>query len=1134
MILSNMESSEDRKNAIEDCEDQKNNSETAVTEKDKNDNESSKKSNKINNLTNALEQSDNIESKTNVNRSKDNVSNESDVKSRKQSAKKHSRIEAESQENNSVENRLDGKKPDVSKSTSEETQASETRSSLSVGKDVKINGAEIKGESAVKEGKRKRRMSRLVDTCLQGRDPSVEKNERINKRKRSRSDEDKFCWRCHKESVDSHCTACPRSWHRRCMGGGPQPTPQNWICGECATILKAENAETRSPAMAQLSVEQLCTLLRHVVGRMRDYPGSEPFWKAVDLNEVPNYLDYVVKPMDLSLLESNVRAKLYGSTEAFMADAKWIQHNCIVFNTCGGVYTDTSKLTNAARQIIKAARQEVSEIEACSDCYGHARNLPRPQPSWFIEPCRRPHPLVWAKLKGFPFWPAKAMSRINGQGHVDVRFFGAHDRAWVPIRDLFLYSEDPPAPLPRKRKADMDECVREITRHCRKLELAFGQFKFAPPKIQYNPRDPLQIKLMLPNYDPLQPSTPAVVSPNTSPRRKPPLRKRGFYLTKKSCSEESTTNNASDFANNSTPPQGDSDNDCEKYIEASRIPKVSLSNKLNKSKLPPLAKSNENQKVIHNSSDNGNFHQKKIRMNCNRSNTSNDTDNLDDSVKTDDDSQLEQRYRRRWDANNSSDGHSSSENEVSLEIRKSSKFGSVKSHKGEDDTEANDTKIHNNLCNETRSVQDSKIKIKSPKTNKNPVRVYKPKTRMVNQVNAERAKATASNEQKKLIECTENIISRQDQPLNRLLAPANTSAQSTAIVSDICISTAVTIANSVSVPNNPMNSVTKSVHNANLITASTISPSSTITAALNTDPIASSSMGSIFLPRITLLESTTKMNPTKDCLIMTEETTMVKEEPKDQPQNHTPKKESKARKSFLNKPPMFPQISPTSPPKAPASPPDAMVYIPGHRTESEHDHSLLSPEAGPLSAQLHRGGQELAKRMAQLMEEALTEAAQINSNNSDNSGMNQRATVHYLKLQIERMRWQHQQHLAELKHNTDLTLREMRASLEAERYRAIEETKREAEEEKLRSIEETKRKQWCALCGNEALFYCCWNTAYCDYPCQQAHWSTHMRTCAQNPPPNTIITATANVSQQQVMPSLVMTSPHASSSVWGA
>ena len=37
-----------------------------------------------------------------------------------------------------------------------------------------------------------------------------------------------------------------------------------------------------------------------------------------------------------------------------------------------------------------------------------------------------PHTLIWAKLKGYPFWPAKALREVNGQ--VDVRFFGAHDR----------------------------------------------------------------------------------------------------------------------------------------------------------------------------------------------------------------------------------------------------------------------------------------------------------------------------------------------------------------------------------------------------------------------------------------------------------------------------------------------------------------------------------------------------------------------------------------------------------------------------------------------------------------------------------------------------------------------------------
>lgn len=44
---------------------------------------------------------------------------------------------------------------------------------------------------------------------------------------------------------------------------------------------------------------------------------------------------------------------------------------------------------------------------------------------------------------------------------------------------------------------------------------------------------------------------------------------------------------------------------------------------------------------------------------------------------------------------------------------------------------------------------------------------------------------------------------------------------------------------------------------------------------------------------------------------------------------------------------------------------------------------------------------------------------------------------------------------------------------------------------------ETKKKQWCANCGKEAVFYCCWNTSYCDYPCQQGHWPVHMASCSQ-------------------------------------
>ena len=72
---------------------------------------------------------------------------------------------------------------------------------------------------------------------------------------------------------------------------------------------------------------------------------------------------------------------------------------------------------------MKVCRQEMGEIENCPDCYLNAHVNRK---HWFIEACNIPHLIVWAKLKGHPYWPAKAMRCVNGS--VDVRFFGAHDR----------------------------------------------------------------------------------------------------------------------------------------------------------------------------------------------------------------------------------------------------------------------------------------------------------------------------------------------------------------------------------------------------------------------------------------------------------------------------------------------------------------------------------------------------------------------------------------------------------------------------------------------------------------------------------------------------------------------------------
>lgn len=161
----------------------------------------------------------------------------------------------------------------------------------------------------------------------------------------------------------------------------------------------------------------------------------------------------------------------------------------------------------------------------------------------------------------------------------------------------------------------------------------------------------------------------------------------------------------------------------------------------------------------------------------------------------------------------------------------------------------------------------------------------------------------------------------------------------------------------------------------------------------------------------------------------------------------------------------------------------------------------LPPEAGPLSAELNKHSHKLAEMMRNSLEEVLGGLIGVGT---------PEARLAALQLELERCNWRHQQELIEVRHNADVMLVEMRANLEAEKQRAVDEARRQMEQklaeirrqmevqmaekiaemrrqadiEKQRAIEETKKKQWCANCGKEALFFCCWNTSYCDYPCQ--------------------------------------------------
>ena len=170
-----------------------------------------------------------------------------------------------------------------------------------------------------------------------------------------------------------------------------------------------------------------------------------------------------------------------------------------------------------------------------------------------------------------------------------------------------------------------------------------------------------------------------------------------------------------------------------------------------------------------------------------------------------------------------------------------------------------------------------------------------------------------------------------------------------------------------------------------------------------------------------------------------------------------------------------------------------LISQPGHGLPGlqhrPNGRSNLPLATGTVSEQLNVVASGIAEYMRHGIEEVLRELSAQGSHE---------ATIKGLQLELEKMQWRHQQELTEVKQGIDIMLKDMKTNMAKDSQRTIEEFKKQAEMERQKAILETKKKQWCSHCGKEAIFYCCWNTSYCDYPCQQAHWPSHMATCSQS------------------------------------
>ncbi|XP_011600916.2 protein kinase C-binding protein 1 isoform X1 [Takifugu rubripes] len=1002
---------------------------------------------------------------------------------------------------------------------------------------------------------------------------------------------DFYCWLCHREGQVLCCELCPRVYHAKCLKLPAEPEG-DWFCPECEKITVAECIETQSKAMTMLTIDQLSYLLKFALQKIKQ-PGTEPFQKPVSLEQHPDYAEYIFHPMDLCTLEKNIKKKMYGCTEAFLADMKWILHNCIIYN--GGNH----KLTATAKVIVKICEHEMNEIEVCPECY---LSSCQKRENWFCEPCSQPHPLVWAKLKGFPFWPAKALREKDGQ--VDARFFGQHDRAWVPINNCYLMSKEIPFSV-KKTKSIFNSAMQEMEIYVENIRKKFGVFNYAPFRTPYTPNNQLQMLL-----DPSNPSAGAVKTEKldklrfnfditASPKMvlgktpTPSGMSRRVSTTDVPRSPMSTTSSVhtgSDGEDTEKAPRnpsfhystGEESMDCTASPVSGKMGPAGSVTASPKAFNPGLVPKQER------TAGTGSI----LNLNLDRVKAEMDLKELSETVQQQQQQSQQQggpvslntpkRPIRSLDKTIESCKAQLGIDEISEDVYKGV------DHSDSEDSEKSDSSDSEYLSDEEHrpksSNQDDKDKAerKWPKANaegdtkdgvtakadkgapesalkdkqasngperdlqdKPVVPQSQPASEKPKAPEESRAAATKSAAEQDSDSERELVIDLGDEQgghdSKRARKDAGASTAKTPKESNVAkMEGKVPSSAAATTPSRDASLNQKEPAGTTVINSAASSQTSTspATSGSSSAPTPASTSVSTtapapvkkqrpLLPKETAqaVQQAVVWNPSKfqtssqkwhmqkvqrqhgeQSAAQTQSQTRSPQHPQPQQQNSSSSSSSSSSTRYQTRQAVKVQ----------------QKDVPQNASSTAGQASSSSPLMTgdvPIPTVSADVAADIAKYTNKIMETIKGTMTEIYSDLSKSTTGNTIAEIRRLRIEIEKLQWLHQQELSEMKHNLELTMAEMRQSLEQERERLVAEVKKQMEAEKQQAVDETKKKQWCANCRKEAIFYCCWNTSYCDYPCQQAHWPEHMKSCTQSATASQQETETEPNSDPAVKPS---------------
>ncbi|UYV79569.1 ZMYND11 [Cordylochernes scorpioides] len=296
-----------------------------------------------------------------------------------------------------------------------------------------------------------------------------------------KDDHDWYCFECHLGGEMLLCSQCHRVYHPDCL---TEVEMAKFICPVCRMMVSKNEYEHFSQKYLNQLLSYTCVRLKEKTKLLHKMPGPD-----VDLWR---YNQLVYATLDLNDMEDKVRACSYVRMEEYLADAKTILHAIMVYygshclmaglgiqmlgdceydlaeiQQCNNCYrmsndkktkywfcqpcnickvfplfTKCNYQPATQKHIIDCIDSSIDELYSVSpaDTINKLYRLDililllSGDKKEEVSPCAvapqdPPHDLVYAKQRGFPYWPAKVI-KVDGDNY-DVRFFGNFHQRWV-------------------------------------------------------------------------------------------------------------------------------------------------------------------------------------------------------------------------------------------------------------------------------------------------------------------------------------------------------------------------------------------------------------------------------------------------------------------------------------------------------------------------------------------------------------------------------------------------------------------------------------------------------------------------------------------------------------------------------